>query len=128
VSRTGTNDAYAWTGHGQGSTASVADGLNRLSSIGGSASSHDARGNLTTDPTSGKSYTYWPSDNALRTVSSPWTALSYDPLGRLAAIDGAADSALAYDGLDMIAEYNGAGTMLARYVHGPGMDQNNRWR
>jgi hypothetical protein len=60
VSRTGSNDSYAWTGHGSGSTLSVADGLNRLSSIGGSAAGYDARGNLTSDPTSGKSYTYWP--------------------------------------------------------------------
>jgi RHS repeat-associated protein len=49
--------------------------------------------------------------------------LSYDPLGRLAFIDSASDSAFAYDGLAMIAEYDGAGTMLARYVHGPGIDQ-----
>jgi RHS repeat-associated protein len=120
VSRTGSNDSYAWTGHGSGSTVSVADGLNRLSSIGGSAASYDARGNLTADPTSGKAYTYWPSDNALWTASPPWAALSYDPLGRLALIDSASDTAFAYDGLDMIAEYDGAGTMLARYVHGPG--------
>jgi hypothetical protein len=119
-SRTGTNTAYAWTGHGSGSTPSVADGLNRLSSIGGGAAAYDARGNLTSDPTTGKSYTYWPSDNALWTASPPWSALSYDPLGRLALIDSASDTAFAYDGLDMIAEYDGAGTMLARYVHGPG--------
>jgi RHS repeat-associated protein len=75
---------------------------------------------VTADPTSGKSFTYWPSDNALWTVSSPWTAMSYDPLGRLAHIDSASDTGFAYDGLDMIAEYDGAGTMLARYVHGPG--------
>ena len=103
VTRTGSNDAYAWTGHGSGSTPSVADGLNRLSSIGGSATGYDARGNLTSDPTSGKGFTYWPSDNALWTVSTPWTALSYDPLGRLALIDSAGDTGFAYDGLDMIA-------------------------
>jgi len=49
---------------------------------------------ITADPTSGKAFTYWPSDNALWTVSSPWSALAYDPLGRLAAIDSAADSAI----------------------------------
>jgi len=30
-SRTGSNDAYSWTGHGSGSTASAANGLNRSS-------------------------------------------------------------------------------------------------
>ena len=86
-----------------GSTPSVADGLNRLSEIGGSATAYDARGNLTGDPTSGKSFTYWPSDNALWTATSPWAALSTDPLGRLALIDSASDTSFAYDGLDMIA-------------------------
>ncbi len=38
-------------------------------------------------------------------------------------IDSASDTTFAYDGLDTIAEYDGAGTMLARYVHGPGLDQ-----
>ena len=56
-------------------------------------------------------------------MSSPWTSLSYDALDRLASIDSTTDLNLAYDGLDMIAEYNPSGTMQARYVHGPGMDQ-----
>ena len=38
------------------------------------------------------------------------------------AIAGATTS-LAYDGTDLIAEYNSAGTLLRRYVHGPGVDE-----
>ena len=38
-----TNDNYAWTGHGSGATASVANGLNQLTSVGGAATAHDAR-------------------------------------------------------------------------------------
>src|SRR5206468_488251 len=53
-----TGDTYAWTGHGNGSTASVANGLNELTSVGGSATAHDTKGNLTTDPTTGKTYGY----------------------------------------------------------------------
>jgi hypothetical protein len=51
VSRIATNLAYAWTGHGNGSTASSFDGLNRLVGY-----SHDARGNRTSDGT--RTYTY----------------------------------------------------------------------
>ncbi len=63
---TRTNDAYAWTGHGNGSMASVANGLNQLTSVGGAATAHDARGNLTFDPATGKTYSY-SSENLLRT-------------------------------------------------------------
>ena len=87
------------------------------------ATSHEARGNLTSDPTTGKSFTYYPSHNQLWTVSSPWTTFAYDALGRLAVIDGSVDTNFAYDSLDMIAEYSPDGTIKARYVHGPGMDQ-----
>ncbi|HKH43215.1 MAG TPA: hypothetical protein VKM72_00980, partial [Thermoanaerobaculia bacterium] len=44
VSQNRSNDLYAWTGHGSGSTASVANGLNQLTSIGGAATTHDSKG------------------------------------------------------------------------------------
>src|SRR5215210_604745 len=45
VGRTASNNAYAWTGHGSGSTAETSDGLNRLTQRGSIAYSHDARSN-----------------------------------------------------------------------------------
>ena len=33
----------------------------------------------------------------------------------------------AYDGVDLVAEYNSAGTLLRRYVHGPGVDEPLVW-
>ncbi|MBA3512325.1 RHS repeat-associated core domain-containing protein [Sphingomonas sp.] len=128
VTRTASNDSYAWTGHGSGTTAYGIDGLNRISELGavsgqGQHVGYDARGNLTFDPTTDKSFTYYPSNNQLWTVSSPWTALGYDALDRLASIDSAVDTNFAYDGLDMIAEYDPGGAIQARYVHGPGIDQ-----
>ena len=45
-----TGDAYAWTGHGNGSTAFVQNGLNQQTSIGGVAASWDTKGNLVTEP------------------------------------------------------------------------------
>ncbi len=115
------NDLYAWTGHGSGSTATVANGLNQLTSVGGSATAHDARGNLTTDPTTGKSYTY-SSENLLKTATGGVT-LAYDPVLRLYDVTGAATTRFAYDGLAMIAEYNSTNALQRRFVHGPGDDE-----
>jgi uncharacterized protein RhaS with RHS repeats len=49
-----TGDAYAWTGHGSGSTVTVTNGLNELSSVGGTSAAYDSNGNLTTDPVTGR--------------------------------------------------------------------------
>jgi RHS repeat-associated protein len=48
---------------------------------------------------------------------------SYDAIGRLFQLNGTATARFAYDGLDLIAEYDGAGAILKRYVHGPGIDE-----
>ena len=50
--------------------------------------------------------------------------MAYDAEGRLrqTAIAGPTTS-LAYDGTDLIAEYSSAGSLLRRYVHGPGVDE-----
>lgn len=49
--------------------------------------------------------------------------LSYDQASRLYAVAGSAATRFLYDGGDIIGEYNGAGTLLRRYVHGPGIDE-----
>lgn len=116
------NDTYAWTGHGQGTTPYYHDGRNQLTQIGFFDTTHDARGNLTSDPTSSKSYTYY-ADNALRTVGSPFTSMSYDALGRLAVIDSTADTKFTYDGLATIADYDGSNALQRRFVFGPGIDE-----
>ena len=121
TSQTRSNDVYAWTGHGSGSTASIANGLNQLTSIGGSATAHDARGNLTTDPTTGKTYGY--SSENLLTSASGGVTLAYDAMMRLRQVAGAATTRFVYDGLDMIAEYNGSNALQRRFVHGPDIDE-----
>ena len=121
VTRTGSNDTYAWTGHGNGTTAYVSNGLNQQTSIGGSSASWDSKGNLISEPQSGKTYGY--SSENLLTSASGGVTIAYDPAMRLQQITAAATTKFAYDGLDTIAEYDGAGTMLARYVFGPGIDQ-----
>lgn len=118
---TRSNDAFAWTGHGSGSTASVANGLNQVTAIGGSATSHDARGNLTSDPTTGKTYGF--SSENLLTSASGGVTLSYDPQLRLHQLAGGTTNRFAYDALDLIAEYDGSNGLQRRFVHGPGTDE-----
>jgi len=118
---TRSNDSYAWTGHGSGSTAYGSDGLNRVTSVGGSATSHDARGNLTFEPQTNKTYAY--SSENLLTSASGGVSLAYDPVMRLHQLVGAATTRFAYDSLDMIAEYNGSNALQRRFVHGPGVDE-----
>jgi len=121
MSQARSNDAFAWTGHGLGSTAGVANGLNQLTSIGGSATTHDTKGNLTTDPTTGKTYGY--SSENLLTSASGGATLGYDSGMRLHQVAGASTVRFAYDGFDMIAEYDGSDALQRRYVHGPAMDE-----
>ena len=85
AAHTRSNDAYAWLGHGGGTTASAANGLNQIAVHGGVALGHDARGNLTSDPTIGRTYGY-SSENLLVSVGLSGTltgTLAYDPLMRL---------------------------------------------
>jgi RHS repeat-associated protein len=54
--------------------------------------------------------------------------LSYDPMGRLWQVSGGSGTTrFVYDGDRLVAEYNGAGSLLRRYVHGPGVDEPVVW-
>jgi RHS repeat-associated protein len=121
VSNTRSNDSYAWTGHGSGTSSTPANGLNQIVSRDGATIGYDGRGNVTNDPSNGVNYGY-SSENLLTSVSGTgWSlALAYDPLGRLYS---AASNRSVYDGMTRIADYNSAGTQTNRYVHGPGMDE-----
>jgi hypothetical protein len=114
ISNTRSNDSYAWTGHGSGTTSSPANGLNQLSSLGGTALTHDAKGNVTTDPHTGYTLGY-SSENLLTIVNGgAWTGtIAYDPLMRLyeAGVNGKNRSL--YDGMDRIAEYSSSGAQVA---------------
>jgi RHS repeat-associated protein len=124
VALTRSNDAYAFTQIGRGSTAYGSNNLNQLTSVGGANTAHDARGNLTSDPTTGNSYAY-SSENRLTsaTVGGNAVTLSYDPLGRLYQVSGASGTRrFAYDGLDPIVETDGAGAFAAANVFGPGSE------
>jgi RHS repeat-associated protein len=81
-------------------------------------------GNLTS--AGSNAYTY-SSENFLKTAPGGAT-LDYDPLGRLAQTVGAGvTTRFGYDGADMIIEADASGTILRRYVHGPGVDNPIAW-
>lgn len=121
TSTTRTGDTYAWTGHGNGTTSYTGNGLNQQVSIGGSTATWDSKGNLVTEPQSGKTYGY-SSENLLISASGGAT-LAYDPQLRLYQVAGAATTRFAYDGANAIAESDGSNALLRRYVFGPGVDE-----
>ena len=64
----------------------------------------------------------------MRASGATNASLAYDPLGRLWQVSGGAGTTrFVYDGDRLIAEYNGAGSLLRRYVHGPGVDEPVVW-
>ena len=122
VSRTDSNTGYAWTDFVNFDETTTYDGLNRILSVTGQSAvpQYDTRGNMTRDH-NGQTYAY---DDYNRLVTAGSVDLAYDPAGRLREVDdGVSPLEFLYDGLDLIAEYDDTGTLLARYVHGPGMDE-----
>jgi RHS repeat-associated protein len=121
VSRTLSNAAYAWAAPSPGAVAYADNGLNQYTSVGGAGQSYDARGNLTTG-----GYGY---DIFNRLIAAPGSvSLGYDPSGRLYETSGGgATTRFLYDGAQAIGEYNSSGTLLRRYVPGPGLDDALAW-
>ncbi|WOI53037.1 RHS repeat-associated core domain-containing protein [Parvularcula sp. LCG005] len=130
TSKSQTNSGY-YDALGAVSETYTANGLNQLLKTGGTQMTYDGRGNMTND--GGTAYTY-DVYNHLKTANNGAGTYTYDPEGRLyreqgAPIGGgtAIDSRFLYDGADIIAEYNSSGTITARYVHGPGVDEPIVW-
>ncbi len=123
ATQTRSNDAFAFNAHTASNIDFVVNGLNQYTSTdaGGGPITHtyDANGNMTGDGTT--TYIY-DTENRLvsSTGSSGTVTLRYDPLGRLYEVTGTTGNKrrLYYSGQDLIVEYDGAGTMLNRYVHG----------
>lgn len=121
---TRSNDTYAWNGHYNVDRTYTPNGLNQLTTAGGTALGYDARGNLTSS--GGSNYTY---GQLNQLVNFPGGTLYYDPLTRLDLIYATnAHTALDYDRANLSTEYNyDTGAMLRRYVHGPGVDEPIVW-
>ena len=104
-------------------TSYVKNNLNQYSQVGATAFIYDAKGNLANDGPNG--YTY-DEENRLIAVTRGTTSANYtyDAFNRRVSktVNGVAKY-FVYDGDDIIAEYNAAGTLLAEYVHGDGVDE-----
>ncbi|MBC7770227.1 MAG: RHS repeat-associated core domain-containing protein [Phycisphaerales bacterium] len=122
LTRTGTNSNYDWPQPSISAVSYAVNGRNQYTTAGTQSVGHDARGNLTS--VGSATYGY---DAFNRLTSAGTAALAYDPAGRLYETTGGATTRFLYDGLDVIAEYNSSGTLLRRYVHGPGFDEPVVW-
>jgi RHS repeat-associated protein len=133
VGRSLSNDAYAAPTPENVARGYLRNGLNQYTAttLGGSPNwtfEHDANGNLTrsVDPVGTDTTAYlYDVENRLVAASGAFNAtLHYDPLGRLFQVTAAngAITRFLYDGDKLVVEYDGWGTMLKRYVHGPEAD------
>jgi RHS repeat-associated protein len=120
------NAAYTWSAPAVSGRTYARNGLNQYTSVGGISFTHDARGNLTQDGSRTLAYDL---ENRLLSVSGPASlSLGYDPAGRLRqSVAGSATTQFLYSGSALVAEYDGAGNVLRRYVHGPGVDEPLVW-
>jgi hypothetical protein len=128
VTRAQSNDLYEQTVAATNRAYAV-NGLNQYTQISGDGAatlSHDANGNLTSDGST--AYVYDAENRLVRASGATNATLAYDPLGRLWQVAGGSGTTrFVYDGDRLVAEYNGAGTLLRRYVHGPGVDEPVVW-
>jgi RHS repeat-associated protein len=118
------NDAYAWTGAINVDRPYAANGLNQYSTAGTTSFGYDLRGNLTASGTS--SYTY---NKLNQLITAPGgITMAYDPAGRLMKYNaGGAAVRFSYAGSAPIQEADPFGTVLRRYVPGPGVDEPVVW-
>lgn len=128
VSQSRSNAAFSWTGHVAVSRDYATNGLNQYEATtsNGTTSAtfgYDPNGNLLTDGAS--NFTYDVENRLVKATGAKVANLVYDPLGRLFQTSGgnAGTVQYLYDGDALVAEYNNAGTMVRRYVHGPGVDE-----
>jgi RHS repeat-associated protein len=118
------NDAYAYTGRYNANRGYTRNGLNQYTVAGPENLAYDTRGNLTSSGTN--TYTYSKLNELL--TGPGGTALTYDGLGRMATYAvGATTTRFTYTGGNIIDERNTSGTILKRYVPGPGADEIVMW-
>jgi RHS repeat-associated protein len=123
VSKTRTNDSYAFPGYATATNAYAANGLNQYTGVGAGALGYDANGNLTSS--GGSTFTYDVENRLISAAGTLNATLVYDPLGRLFQTSSTTTAAtqFVYDGGEEVVEYDAAsGTTARRYIHGPAAD------
>ena len=133
VHPTAAPESYSYDGPGNRVTSATDsnyayDPANRLTAAEAATYSYDHNGNLTAraDSNGVTTYTY-DFENKLTGIGFPdGTSASYlyDALGRRIqkALSGVVTNYL-YDGSDILLELDQAGSLLARYIQGPGVDE-----
>ncbi len=120
VTRTRSNDAYAFNAYVSVSRPYAVNGLNQYATAGSAAFTYDDNGNLTGDGTNSYGYDV---ENRMTSATSgvgPIT-IKYDPLGRLWQYAFPAKTLeFTYDGDALVMEMNGSNPF--RFVHGPNED------
>jgi len=125
TSRTGSNDAYAWTEFVNVNRNYTTNGLNQYTASGSVVPTYDTKGNLTSAGTTTYSYD---GNNLLTSASGGASAtLSYDPLNRLYQAVDSLTTRWSYDGSEVIAEYDNGNAVLHRFVRGPRDDEALVW-
>jgi RHS repeat-associated protein len=102
--------------------------LNQYTSVAGTSYTYDDNGNLAFD---GQFRYYYDCESRLTDINdvndAPVASYAYDYLGRRISrtIYGAPNTTIkyAYDGDRIIAEYDGSGTLLRKFIYGPGIDE-----
>lgn len=124
--KTISNGSFSWTGAVAVNRGYTANGLNQYATITGIANpTYDPKGNLTS--AGGNTYSFAAeNDIATQVIGSSTWRFYYDPLHRMVGSQQAGNQ-LDYDGNEIVAEYNTSGTLLRRYVFGPGTDEPLLW-
>lgn len=126
VSRTRSNDTYAFAGYVPASNSYAVNGLNQYTAVGAGALGYDSNGNLASN--GGTSFTYDVENRLVSAAGTLATAMTYDPNGRLFQTVGTSGTRrFLYDGDELVLEYDAAGNVLRRYVHGPAEDDPLLW-
>jgi len=130
VQRTLSNGVYSYSAVSGALTTYHVNGLNQYTQIASPTAvtpTYDPNGNMTSD---GSTTFGYDSENRLTSATGAHTAaLTYDPQGRLFQTSGgtAGTTQFLSDGDSLVAEYNSTGTLLRRYVHGPGVEEPLVW-
>jgi RHS repeat-associated protein len=126
VSRSGSNDNYAWTGHYNVNRGYTSNGLNQYTASGSASPTYDGNGNLTSDGTTSFAYD---AENHLVSASGGHSAtVAYDPLGRLWQLtSGSATTQFVHDGGVILDELTTGGTYIRRFAHGTDSDEPIGW-
>ena len=106
--------------------------FNRLVAANGTSFGYDTNGNQTSKSDTSGSWTYvWDYENRLKQASlggGVSVNYSYDALGRRAQRTSSATGSIkfVYDGIEVMRDLDGAGSTVADYLNGPGIDNKLR--